>query len=373
MSYGIAYIARATVPSGSTNSIHVAKISDAFAKISDDFRLIVFDGGDRASLTDVYGIRNDFPVYRINRGKDTRLNQIAWACKAVGLAHSQNCKVIVTRDPFCAFVAILRGMQVVLDLHGDIKHLCGRFYRMLRWKWFVDNDRFHLVTISQGLKDYYVQNYGLESGRITVLPDGVDIADFANCNDKALDCNKGSLHIGYFGKTTVGKGIDLIRRVAIASPADVFDVYGGTLEGAVKETGKSFTENVIFHGKVSNRDIPELMCDMDVLVLPNQDKLMNMGEDIGKFTSPLKLFEYMASGRPIIASDLPVIREVLNEENAYLVDFKDETDWGKAISAIKSDSKAAAAKADRAKKDVTRYTWKARAEAMLKLATGIYT
>lgn len=367
MGTSVAYIARATVPSGSTNSIHVAKIADAFASISEDFRLIVFEGGTKATLREVYGVRNEFPVCRIDKGADTRLSQIKWARRAVGLASKQGCNAIVTRDPFCAVVAVIRGMDAVLDLHGDIKHLTGRFYRMLKWKWLVDNKRFHLVTISQGLKDYYVQNYELTADRITVLPDGADLEDFEPYAGKDLKLNKDSLHIGYFGKILVGKGVDLIRRVAIADPDDTYDIYGGTLEEAEKETGSSFPENVVFHGRVNNKEIPAIMCDMDVLILPNQDKLMNMGEDIGKFTSPLKLFEYMASGRCIIASDLPVIREVLSEDNAFLADSCDENDWVRCIGEIKADDSNAVSRADRAKADAIRYSWKSRAEAMLQL------
>ena len=363
----IAYIARATVPSSSTNSIHVAKISDAFASISEDFRLIVFGGDTKANLRDVYGVRNELAINRIAKGKNTRLSQINWAYKAVDLVHAQGCNVVITRDPFCAALAVFRGMDAVLDLHGDIKHLTGRLYRMLDFKFLVDNKRFHFVTITQGLKDHYIQNYGLKADRITVLPDGADLDDFAAYADRPLEINKDSLHIGYFGKITVGKGIDLIRRIAIADRDDVFDIYGGTLEEAEKEVGRPFPDNVVFHGRVNNKEIPEIMCGMDVLVLPNQDKLMNMGEDIGKFTSPLKLFEYMASGRCIIASDLPVIREVLSEDNAYLADSSDERDWMRCIQEIKADGAMAVSKARRAKEDVKKYSWKARANAMLDL------
>ena len=370
MRYRVAYIARAAVPSGSTNSIHVAKISDAFASISEDFCLIVHGGDTKANLRDIYGVRNEFPVYRIDPGSSGRIGQLRWGHKAVKLARTNGSNVIVTRDPFTALYAVLTGMETVLDLHGDIKHLTGRFYRMMRLRCFVSSKRFHLVTISQGLKDFYVENYGLEPDRIAVLPDGVDVEEFAAYSDKPLKLNKDSLHIGYFGKILVGKGIDLIRRIALADPEDVFDIYGGTLEEAQRETGAEFSRNVVFNGRVDNIQIPALMSDMDVVILPNQNKLMNMGEDIGKFTSPLKLFEYMASGRCIIASDLPVIREVLNEGNAYLADSEDEQEWAKCIRMVKADAHEAAARADKARKDVNKYTWKSRAEAMLGLISN---
>lgn len=367
MSKKIAYIARATVPSSSTNSIHVAKIADAFASISEDFRLIVFGGDTKASLREVYGIRNEFPIYRIDKGADTRFSQIKWAIKAVGLAGRQQCGVIVTRDPFCAVVAVIRGMDAVLDLHGDIKHLTGRFYRMLKLRMLVDSKKLHLVTISQGLKDHYVKNYKLKSERITVLHDGADLEDFEPYAGKRLELNKDSLHIGYFGKILVGKGIDLIRRLAIIDSSDIYDIYGGTREDAEKECEKPFPENVVFHGRLNNKEIPAIMCDMDLLILPNQDEQMTMGENIGKFTSPLKLFEYMASGRCLLASDLPVIREVLSNNNSYLADSSDENDWAKCIEDIKSNPDNAKGRANRAKEDVKKYSWKSRAKAMMDL------
>ena len=102
----VAYIARASVPSGSTNSIHVAKIADAFASISEDFILIVHGGDAEATMREIYGVRNDFPVYRIKPGRNSRIGQIIWAMKAVNKARNNGCNIIVTRDPFTALIAV---------------------------------------------------------------------------------------------------------------------------------------------------------------------------------------------------------------------------------------------------------------------------
>lgn len=365
----IAYIARASVPSNSTNSIHVAKISDAFASISRDFVLIVFGGDTKANLRDCYGIKNDFPVLRIKEGNIGRFSQIKWAFKAIGLARRNDCNVVVTRDPFCAIAAVMNNIDVVLDLHGDIKHLSGRFYRMLNWRWFVDNQRLHIVTITKGLKEFYISNYKMNEQSITVLPDGADVDDFYPHADKKLEVDRDSLQIGYFGKILIGKGIDLIRKLALNDRTDTYHIYGGTEAEAQKETGEVFPQNVIFHGRVNNSDVPSLMCDMDVLLLPNQEEMMVMGENIGNFTSPLKMFEYMASGRCIIASDLPVIREVLDNSNAYLANSINEYAWIECLEDIKKRPYDAVKKANKARQDVLKYTWKKRAQAMLELTS----
>ncbi len=361
----IVYVARASVPSASTNSVHVAKISEAFAQICDEFTLIVYQNDTSLDISEYYGLRHSFNVCEVKDKGAGRLNQILWARTAVKKAVSLSVDHIVTRDPFTALIAVLKGIDATLDLHGDITHLVGRLYRIMRWKPFIDNERLHLVMISQGLKDYYVKKYCVKPDRIEVLPDACNLEDFAGVSDRKLDLTKERLKIGYFGKTLVGKGIDLIRRLAMIDPEDDFEIYGGTKETSEKECNAAFSSNVHFHGHVKNSEIPALMCDMDVLLLPNQDKLMVMGEDIGKFTSPLKLFEYMASGRAIVASDLPVIREVLDENSAYLADSSDEKMWLEAIKSIRKDPADAERRALKAKKEAEKYTWKSRAARMI--------
>lgn len=361
----IVYIARATVPSASTNSVHIAKISEAFSQLADSFTLIVSKSDSTIEPFGYYGIKKPFKILVLDSKGDSRMAQITWARSAVRQAVAIGVDRIVTRDPFTAFFAVMKGIEATLDLHGDLNHLCGRFYRIIKWGPFVNNKRLKLVMISEGLKDYYVRKYGVDPDRITVLPDGCKLSDFEGLAEAPVDLTADRLKIGYFGKTLVGKGIDLIRRLAEIDPDNDYEIYGDTKEAAEKETGKSFGSNVHFYGHVKNAEIPGLMCGMDVLLLPNQDKLMVMGEDIGKFTSPLKLFEYMGSGRVIVASDLPVIREVVDEEIAYLADCADEKKWKESLDSIKKDPEQAVNKANAAKEKVKKYTWLNRAREMM--------
>jgi glycosyltransferase involved in cell wall biosynthesis len=80
------------------------------------------------------------------------------------------------------------------------------------------------------------------------------------------------------------------------------------------------------------------------------------------------MFEYMASGRVQLASDLPILREVLDDSNAYLADYADENKWLEAINSIRNDKETAILKAEKARKDVEQYTWRNRARRMLELA-----
>ncbi|WP_415272016.1 glycosyltransferase [Candidatus Pelagibacter sp. Uisw_121] len=83
--------------------------------------------------------------------------------------------------------------------------------------------------------------------------------------------------------------------------------------------------------------------NMDVCILPYTSKITVAGNvgDISKFTSPLKLFDYMKLGKLIISSNLSVLREVLvDKENSLLVNrFNDEKEWYKKISLVSKNFK----------------------------------
>jgi glycosyltransferase involved in cell wall biosynthesis len=99
----------------------------------------------------------------------------------------------------------------------------------------------------------------------------------------------------------------------------------------------------------------------DVLVLPN-----SAHDDVSlKYTSPLKLFAYMAARRPIVASDLPSLREVLNENNSVLIKPDSATDLADGIKTVVSDSSLASRISHQALEDVRKYSWKDRAETII--------
>jgi len=93
-----------------------------------------------------------------------------------------------------------------------------------------------------------------------------------------------------------------------------------------------------------------------ILALPNRSSAISE-----RYTSPLKLFEYLALGRPIVASDLPSIREVLGPETAVLVPPDDPAAWASAFSALAADPARAASLAAASRRLAPAYTWGQRA------------
>ena len=364
------YIAKANIPSNSANSVHVMKISEAFSEICEEFKLVVPKPQDGKNDIDrsfeYYGVK-PFDVATVKIGKGSLGSRYGFPIKCLWKVRKAD--NIITRDPLAAFLAVLFRKNVVLDLHGDLRHLCGRAYRIIKWKFFRDSKYLNLVMITEGLAEYYQDVYKISKEKVTVLPDGYTDKNFENLEERKLFQND-SLKIGYCGGFLKGKGLGLIQQLTLQDPVNRYFLYGGTKENAEKEVNSAFGTNTVFGGYVENVKIPYILNEQDILLLPNQKQQVCKNEDIGKVTSPLKMFEYMASGKVIIASDLSVLREILDESNCYFAMSDDASDWKKVIDYVSAHREEAIEKARKAKEDVKQYTWKIRAEKMLALMRG---
>ena len=101
--------------------------------------------------------------------------------------------------------------------------------------------------------------------------------------------------------------------------------------------------------------------------MPYQEKVMISNDmDTSKWMSPMKLFEYMLSGVPLISSDLPVLREILKDnENAKLVNPGDVDEWCNAIDSFENLDKRYEIARNAYIKASAKYTWKERLKLIL--------
>ena len=122
-----------------------------------------------------------------------------------------------------------------------------------------------------------------------------------------------------------------------------------------------------FVGQVDPTQVPALLRSVDVLALPNTP-----GRASSAYTSPLKLFEYMASGRPIVASDLPALREVLGPDtNAVLVEAGNPEALASGLARVLGDPALASRLAAQARDNVREWTWDKRAWRLDALLSGV--
>lgn len=227
-----------------------------------------------------------------------------------------------------------------------------------------------VVTITQSMVDILKDEYKVPENKTVLVADGIDLEQFdLKISQKdariklGLPLNKEIIlysgSVGFYG----WKGEDVfIDAAKYFNDEYIFVVLGGSKEDAEKATGGNISENVMCVGRKPHSLVPLYLKASDILVLPN--KSGNKWSD--ELTSPLKLFEYMASGVPVVASDLKSIREVLNTSNSLLIEPNDPIALSDGIKMIISDRVLSSNIAQKARKDVEKYQWKDRVNIVIK-------
>jgi glycosyltransferase involved in cell wall biosynthesis len=122
-------------------------------------------------------------------------------------------------------------------------------------------------------------------------------------------------------------------------------------------------ENITLTGFVDNTILPLYQAASDVLLMPYGKKIAGSGGgDSAQVASPMKMFEYMAAGRAIVSSDLPVIHEILDERSALFCPPGDLDAWKGALIELRDNSEKRDRLGKHAETAVKAYTWRARAE-----------
>jgi len=217
------------------------------------------------------------------------------------------------------------------------------------------------VTITEGLAREMEQRFGPRD-RLAVIPDGTHLREAGTGSDSVRRIPGAPPVVGYAGHLYPWKGIDVLIG-ALGQLTDVRGLIVGGLDGEhdfarVKALAeRTAPGRVDLVGMVDPPQVAALLQQADVLAVPNLPSRISAA-----YTSPLKLFEYMASGRPVVASDLPALREVLRpDDNAVLVEAGSVGALAAGIRRIVGDAAFGARLAARARLDVTEYTWDKRA------------
>jgi glycosyltransferase involved in cell wall biosynthesis len=222
-----------------------------------------------------------------------------------------------------------------------------------------------MITISNTLKKDMAKHTYVETDGIKVAHD----AAYGPRNIK-LSVEKEPRHVGYVGSLYDGKGVSIVTKIAKEMNSIKFHIVGGNKKNINKWKEFYNGKNIKYHGYVAKKEVDNYIKKMDICLLPNQKKVDTYGErkqDIGKYTSPLKLFEYMSYGKPIIASNIRVIREVLSHgENALLCSHDRPYEWVRSINKLIQNYELRRRIAMNAKREFdSEYTWNARAKKVM--------
>lgn len=367
----IVYVSTASIPSKTANSIHVMKMCQAIAKNGHDVLLVApMLPGNRVEcdVYSYYGVENCFKVvFKRMPAIKGRLSLFALNTM-IEVVRFKPDLVFGRFLHACAYASFL-GYNVIYETHDPIsnfsKSMKWLFYRMCNKAGFKS-----LIVISNALKSIITYEYPNIKNRIHVAHDGAD----TSVTSKVIHLHgrKKVLKVGYLGHLYKGRGVELILACAEVLKECDFHVVGGDDDDVRYWLEQTTTGNVYFYGFVSPSKVSAYRQACDVLLAPYANNVTISGGkgDTSTYMSPLKLFEYMSSRKAIIASDLPVLREILNESNSITVKPDLVEEWVGAITLLKDESIRNRLATNAYNDFIKNYTWGKRAKDIVSKMTS---
>ncbi|MHB0987170.1 MAG: glycosyltransferase family 4 protein [Bellilinea sp.] len=369
----IGVIAPSRVPSNTANSIQVMKVCQALVQLGHTVKLWV--PGQTTTpweqLSGYYGVTTPFEISWLPL--QPKLKRYDLALSGVNRAAGWQADLVYTWMPQAAVYGQIRGLPVVLEVHD---RPTGKLGPWLLQRTIKMRGRKRLAVITRALVRVLEEEFDLPipPENVVIAPDGVDLERY----DSLPDAPSARAMIGlppqqltavYTGHLYAGRGVELLLGLAQAFPQVHFLLVGGnphSVENCRKQAALAGLINLTFTGFVENQRLALYQAAGDILLMPYGRMIAgSSGGNTADICSPMKMFEYMAAGRAILSSDLPVLREVLDETNAAFCAADELDSWKTGLQALLNDPARRQAIGMQAKMDAQGYSWKSRAEATL--------
>ncbi|QDV42304.1 Putative teichuronic acid biosynthesis glycosyltransferase TuaH [Stieleria neptunia] len=371
----ICYLSNSMIPSRTANSVHVMKMCQAYAQLGHDVTLVVPDRPQRceSGVADFHAFYDVQPVFDISHVRPRRPGKLWYAGgmtrHALAVARPE---FIHTRNEWVGWGAgYLARRPFVLELHESPTHSYVKTKAVrhaVRGKYSRG-----VIAITHALAKHFSEAIASDVN-VMVEPDAVDQAWLDRAFDQTAIRNDLGLGqetrtvITYVGSLHAGRGIELIIRLAERLSNCCFLIVGGNDDQIERLRGQTNgLNNLRLLGFAPQKRVPEYLAAADILLMPYQDGVKSSsGKDTSAYLSPMKMFEYMSAGRPIVSSTLPVLEEILEHETNALCIAADCVDsWQSSIQKLIAEPGYAQALGNRARLDVQRYTWQERAKRIL--------
>ena len=352
------------LPTKRAYGLQVVKTCEAFAEAGVETELFA-PNAQREIKDDIfsyYKVKNNFFIKRkwcLDIKNNYRIRYLTFLISLIFSKISRD-RFIFTRHPEIVFIFSLLGHRVIFELHNWIE-------QSKKKRLFLIKKSFFIVATTQAIKDKLVKN-GFNSKKVVVAPNGVDLRDFDSSFSKEdirakLKISFDKIIILYSGHLNRRKGVYTIIKAARYLPDKYQIIFVGGLKGDIEKLKKvtSNCQNIKILGSRKYSEVPLYLKAADILIIANSGV-----DDVEKnYTAPLKLFEYLAAGRIIIASDVPAIREFLDDTAAVFVEPDNALKLADAIQRISDDPEKQKKLISNSSELAKKFTWQKRAEKII--------
>ena len=272
--------------------------------------------------------------------------------------HADKDTFVLSNEPFVLLMASFATRNILYEIHT--------IPTSGEWVCRAALSRALLALPISGWNAEYAERNGVPRERIVISRSAVDTETFKELDKRtareALGLEQNARIAVYTWHLYGWKGVDTLAKAARLVPDVQVIFVGGTEQDVARfQSAHASVSNIRVAGRVPHKDVPLWQAAADVLVIPNSAK-----EEISvHHTSPMKLFEYMASQRPILASDLPSIREILTDETGYFATADDPRSFAGALQHIFSAPEEAMRRALAARAVAEHNTWENRARTIV--------
>lgn len=367
----LTYVANMRLPTEKAHGVQIVKMCEALAKEGFEVELVVPRRRNKLNEDPFlyYGIERNFSI------------KILPTIDLIGIVSRVGLWIESVVFSFFLIIYLIKKDSGAIYSRDNIQlYFLSFFKENLWWEPHVGSWNFvvrrvlkkveGIITITNGGKNYFVGK-GVSRDDIIVAHDGVDLSQFNIDVSKkeareSLGISQDKYIAMYIGLFDTWKGYQVLLEAAgELKDAGVGVVMVGGAPHQIAILKKEYP-HVYFMGYRPYTELPLNQKVADVLVLPNsaKSKVSNI------FTSPLKLFSYMASGRPIVASNIPSLREVLEDEsNAILVEPDDPRSLAQGILKVLQNKDLSQKISKKALDDIKNYTWQKRAQKIFQFIT----
>ena len=372
----IIYITTIRLPSERAHALYVASVLDAFANIGHPVLALAPRrfGRSKKTLREYFSLVRMIPVtylFTIDITYIPFISKFAYAVYTFTFICTLTPYLFITRkrgacffvnDMIVAYILSMFGFEVVYEVH-DYPVGSHTLYRNT----FARVGHILVNTIEK--KSDLERDFGVAPQKIIIAPNGVDFEKFNIEEDKAkarerLDLSSDRKIVVYTGSLFAWKGVDTLAKASEHTHANIYIIGGGDDDILRFRNTYAHFSNLHIIGHQPHEKIPLWLRAADVLVIPSAS-----GSVISeRYTSPMKLFEYMASGTPIIATDVPSTREILTDDEAWYVEPDNPMCMGELVNKLVVSEEVTKERAVRAQTHSQELSWIARAQSILAMS-----